>query len=119
MRGSALPFPEPDEREAEILLVFGPLVWVSLARLLGERGLERSDRLLEPGLPLLALAQRQQSDAEIVLRRRPVERNRLARPHRQGRLIGGGGLLIMREAILAIALPLQRKTLLVPSRRPA
>src|SRR6516164_5826812 len=66
----------------------------------------------------LALAQRRQREAEVVLRRRPVERHPIARPLLQRQAVGRNRLGQMRRAALPPAQPRQRAAEVVLRRRP-
>ena len=61
------------------------------------------DRLLELRRPALPLAEPLERIAEIVLRRRPVERHALARPFLQRLAIGRDRLLKLRRPALPLA----------------
>src|SRR5260370_868668 len=58
-----------------------------------QTGMEGRPRPLQPRRPSLAPPERLQRAAEVVLRRRPVERPPLARPLLQGQMVGRHRLL--------------------------
>jgi hypothetical protein len=68
-------FAKRRERIAEIVLRPRPFEWNPLARELLQRQAMGLNCLLEPRWSALALAERAKRETEIVLSRRPIERN--------------------------------------------
>jgi hypothetical protein len=89
----ALPFPEPKERSAEIVLCPRPLGRNAFSGPFLQRGAIGRDRLLQTRRPALPLPERCERNAETHLRRRPLEGNALARHLLQRRAIGRDRLL--------------------------
>src|ERR1700722_20356306 len=74
--------------------------------------------LLEPRWSALALAERAKRETEIVLSRRPIERNAVARAFLKPRAKGRDRLLEPRRSALALAERPKRETEIVLSHRP-